>query len=215
MRKWFFLISTFLVSVSLLVPTVGYFLFPIYPWSEKLTTQNGIFILSKAVKENLHGLTYYSGEIFYKNQKVGNFSTLSLKRFPIPSFQWKCEKGNASVVPKFGFLKISFSRFGCILYAKSVSGNLKLLRREIYGKLTLKGVKIPNLPVGEINSLEINFQGKKFTAVTKVGGETVKGSGTLKFDLLKLNQAKIEATFSGAGFHFNLRGPLFNPQVVW
>ena len=211
--RWFYLINGVFLLIA--IPLEGYFLFPIYPWIEKFANNNKILILSQSVSESFKGLTYYNGQIYFWNQNVGNFTTLSFYRVPSPNFIWECNNGFANIAINLGFLNINFKRFGCLVYAKEINGNIRLYKNEIYGKINIKGLKITNIPLGNIDKINIVFNGKTFEAFAQIGNNFVKGMGKVKFNLLNLQNARIEAKFKSNGFSFALNGFLFNPQVVW
>jgi len=215
MRKWFYLINGMLILLLITVPLEGYFLIPLYPWVEKVTNQNRILIISQSVSESFKSLTYYNGKIYYQNRKVGYFTSLSLYRLPIPSFSWQCNQGILKITPNIRFLNVSFKKFGCLVYAKEITGNIKISQKEIYGKVIIKGLKATDFPIRELDKLNIIFNGKKFEVTVKIGKELVKGTGKLELNLLNLKESKVKANFYGNGFSFTLSGSLFNPQVVW
>ena len=209
--KWFFLTISGLLAVFIFLFLSVLVLFPKYFGLEYLFSKNGISILSKTVEEDLNSLKYLKGKIFYKEDPVGNFSTISVKSFPIPKLLWECSKGQFQLKPYFGYLKADFSHFGCTKYAETVEGELNIKRNELFGDLTLKGIKIENLPV-KVKRIILHFEGRKFKGTVEGSGITLHGGGKVDFDLLNLGRAKMDATFEGSGLKLHIYGNLFNPR---
>jgi hypothetical protein len=108
---------------------------------------------------------------------------------------------------------LEFHHFGCTHYAQSIEGNLQLTENAIFGKLKIKNLRVEsNYP--PIEEIVLTFKGQTFEGIIKSKGLTLKGRGRIDFNLWRLGDSTINATFAGSGLKITVRGKLFNPQVV-
>lgn len=180
---------------------------------EYFFSQNKIFVLSKAVKENAFNLQYLNGQIFYNRDELGNFTQMVFKIFPLPFFEWKCKTGTLKVEPSFLHLNLNFDDFTCLKGVGKIIGKLNIKRNEIFGKLTLFDLKVKNIPI-KVEKIKLTFFGKKFSGVISGGGLILKGGGNVKFDILKPQSGYIDATFTGNNIKLRIYGNIFNPKIV-
>jgi len=215
--RWKTFLTTSSYTVVTLFLAVGALLFfiPKYFVLERFFADSKIFVLAKGVKEGVSDLIYSQGRVFYQGQAVGNFTELNFYLLPLPGAQWLCQRGQAraSLKPLEGAIRLEFNRFGCTVHAQSVEGNLDLKENTIFGKLTIKNLRAKgNYP--PIEEIVLNFKGKTFEGTIKTKGITLKGRGKIEFNLWRLENATIEATFAGSGLKITVEGKLFNPRVV-
>lgn len=213
-RKLFYLTSNLLLTLSLLGVLFIAFL-PKYFLVERIAAPLRVFILSKGVQEGFNDLLYREGFIAYGGRRIANFTLLRVSLLPLPRGQLLCPSGGyaKTVLPSPLEVDVDIENFDCSPYIKTAEGALKLLRHEIYGDITLSGVKLENAPLKGIEKIELHFLGKKFTGTIWAMGSTFTGGGTFKWDLFRPSEIYIDATFRGNGLVITLRGPIENPRI--
>jgi hypothetical protein len=212
MKRWFYLTISGLFLSFLFLVFIFLVLFPKYFGVEYLAFRNGVFILSKTVKEESFGLKYQNGQIFYKGNPLGNFTEISFRTLLVPYAVWSCPKGEAEAKLTLKGIEINLNRFGCSNYAEKAEGKLDIERHELFGDLTVEGLKVQNLPI-KVQKIILHFSGEKFVGSIRGNGMDLKGEGKIKFDLFEMDKAYISADFKGNGLRIHIYGNIFNPNV--
>lgn len=179
----------FAFSIGLLIFLI-FLTLPKFILLDRILQKNGIYIITKSVKEGLFSIELEDVVLYDRNSKIAKFKNLYIKLTPIYLLLY-AKNSSGYFETRYYFMHndylikakelTSFERF----YLKEANIELK---KDIQGQIKLEKVKISGTDIDEINilfkekSFDISLQGKEINA---------KGSGIIVIDDKNILDSKL------------------------
>ena len=170
-----------------------------------------VFLLPREVKEGPLWVRFSDARVFFKGKEVSQVKTLSLD-ISLQGLRLRalCSGSLQALVKISGEVEANFSNFDCLKEVSSIGGSIKLKEDKLFGKVHIRGINAEGV---EIESLSLDFKGKRFRGTIRAMGMVFEGGGTFKLNRADLRRSSVNAQFSGELGRIVLSGSLSNPSV--
>ena len=187
------------------------YLFPKSILMDKALTQAGVYLIPASVKEGLTEVVMKEVRVFRGNEELGKLdrAVLRLGLGGVSSYL-ACGKGEGRLgVSWGGDLRAEFKDFSCVSVIGSLNGKLRV-EEGVFGKVSVKGLKVQG---ADVESIDLEFNGKTFKGDITYMGMKLSGGGELRLRRERLEDSEINATFKGSLGNLVIRGKLKSPQI--